>query len=275
MAHANNMERGVGTVAPPPTLRKATWCSRRSGSGGCSPAIDLSPPPDRPDPSIYSQAPLIAAGQAATWDNPDIVVYATPQHTGGSWRIDPAWFLANTLVTVRNKSGTAAAINTVVAVSYAQVGIGMPRTPLSTQLVSLAAGEARQLSIPLPSTVFNQPEKAIAIFVDVSHPYDVDPANNHGANTSIITLAGGGVSGANPISLGNATAAPISYVLSVEPNPVGATLSATQVTVPPGATRVVNASFGGRPSGTASFTVVARDAQGNLAGGFTSLLYFG
>jgi hypothetical protein len=88
------MTRDVTSFAP----AKATWCSRRPGLGVCKPAIAAQPPPDRPDPAIYSQAPLLAAGGTATWDNPDIVLYATPQHTSGGWSIAPQWFLYNALV---------------------------------------------------------------------------------------------------------------------------------------------------------------------------------
>lgn len=274
MATDTERRTSVSTVA---RVRAPSWCSRRRDSGACSPAIDISPPPDRPDPAIYSQAALLAAAIAPTWDNPDIVLYATPQHTGGSWRIAQGWFLDNAKVTVRNKSLTAAAINMVVAVSYGPIGIGMPRAPLTTQLVSLEAAGSRQLIIPLPPAVLAQPEKALALFVDVSHPYDSDPTNNHGESISIISLIGAGVTGAITIKLANTTADPIAYALSVEPSNVGVLLSTSHVIVAPGATGSVIASHATllpTPSQT-SFTVVARDALGNLVGGFTSLLYFG
>lgn len=274
MATDTERRTSVSNVAK---VRAPSWCSRRPDSGGCSPAIDISPPPDRPDPAIYSQEPFLSAASAATWDNPDIVLYAAPQHTGPSWRIAEGWFLDNVKVTVRNRSLTAAAINTRVAVSYGPVGIGMPRTPLTTQLVSLEAAGSRQLIIPLPPAVLAQPEKALALFVDVSHPYDLDATNNHGESISIISLIGTGGSGAIPIKLGNSTAAPIAYALSVQPTNVAVSLSTSHVTVAPGATGSVIASYGTllpTPSQT-SFTVVARDALGNLVGGFTSLLFFG
>lgn len=270
MEHRTN----VSAVA---SVRQPNWCSRRPDPGGCSPAIDLSPPPDRPDPAIYSQAPLLAAATTATWDNPDIVLYAAVQHTGSSWRIADGWFLDNVKITVRNRSLTAAAINMVVTVSYSRIGIGLPRTPLTTQLVSLEAGGSRQLIIPLPPAVLAQTEKALALFVDVSHPYDLDATNNHGESISIISLIGAGLSGVIPIKLGNTTSSPITYALSVEPTNVTVSLSNTNVTVGPGATASVTASHTTllpTPSQT-SFTVVARDAIGNLVGGFTSILYFG
>src|ERR1700686_3732807 len=122
IGQASNMERRVASVATVLPARGLSWCSRHAGIGGCSSVIDLFPPPARPDPSIYGQAPLIAAGVAATWDNPDIALHEYPLYTNGAWRFDPAPGF-NAKVTVRNKSLTAAAINTVVAVSYGRRGI--------------------------------------------------------------------------------------------------------------------------------------------------------
>lgn len=260
---------GLARRGPLQVTRASSWCSRRPRSGTCNPALDLDPPPDRPDPSIYSQGPLLAAGATATWHNPDIVLYAAPQYVGGSYRIDRGLLLDNALITVRNRSATAAAINTVVAVSYSPFGIGMPLSPLATQMVSLRSGEARQLSIPLP-----KPREALSLFVDLSHPYDADVTNNHGASSSALSLLAPGLT--FPLQFGNVTRDPITYNLSVEPNTVGVTLNPAQVTVAPGSTAWVDAIPGALPggTGTTSFTIVARDAQGNLAGGFTWLLYW-
>jgi hypothetical protein len=239
--------------------------------------LDLDPPPNRPDPSIYSQAARLAAGTTATWDNPDIVLYATPQQSAGGWSMPPGWFLENLLVTVRNSSATVPAINTVVSVSYGPQGIGMPRTPLSTQFVSLGAGDAIQLTIPWPATVRNQLLlRALAVFVDLSHPYDSDLANNQGASSSIIGLISPGA-GAFSVPLGNATVDPITYSLSVQPNTVGATVTPSSVTLQPDTTATATIFYGvlGSGTGNTSLTLVAHDGAGNLAGGFTGRLYFG
>lgn len=270
------------TIARAGAINRSKRCLSLPASGGCNCSIGVNPPPNRPDPSIYSQAPLLADGTAATWDNPDIVLYQTPQYTDGQWQMPAGWFLNNVLVTVRNKSQRAAAINTVVAVSYGPCGIGMARTALATQLVSLAGGAAQQLSIPLPAAVLHpadgRPEAAI--FVDLSHPYDLDQMNNHGESISAIELTqpdDDRVGGFNavPIRLGNLTANPITYVLTVEPNNVGASLSATNVTVAPGAIGGVVANFGapGLSPSQGAFTVVARDMLGKLAGGMTYRIY--
>jgi hypothetical protein len=178
---------------------------------------------------------------------------------------------------VRNNSATAAAVNTIVAISYAPMGIGMPRTPLTTLMLSLLAGETRQLSVPLPAAVLNAPVKSVGLFVDIAHPYDANLTNDHGANMIGIVLLEAGRSGVQTIALGNTTSSPITYNLSIEPNTIGATLSSTSVTVAPGATGGVGANFPApaNPPGQTEFTVVARDDSGNLLGGFTTALYFG
>ena len=251
----------------------SSWCSRRTLPGRCRAAITLNPPPNRPDPAIYSQAPVLATAGAATWDNPDIVVYATPQLVGGEWR-ETQWILNNALVSVHNHSMKAAAINTRVDVSYGPVGIGMPKKPLMSQMISLAAGGMQQLSIPIPPAVLSQPEQALALFVDLYHPFDSDTTNDHGESSSVITLVGAGIGAGTSFDLGNTTNSPITYNLTAEPNTVQADVEFAQVTVAPGATQSVIVAWIA-PSGTTatSFTVIARDGQGNLQGGFTNLLY--
>jgi len=156
------------------------------------------------------------------------------------------------------------------------------RTPLATELISLGGGAVRQLSIPLPAAVLHPADGRLsaAIFVELSHPYDSDQTNNHGESVSAIEFTDSGdgrTGGFNvvPIRIGNLTANPITYQLSVEPNNVGATLSAATATVAPGAIGGVMANFGapGLPPSQGSFTVVARDTLSNLAGGMTYRLY--
>jgi hypothetical protein len=216
----------------------------------------------------------LALGDSVTWDNPDITVYAKPQFVGGTW-VENQWILNNALVTVRNTSTQVAAINTQVAVSYAQVGIGLPRTPLTTQLVSLAAGGAQQLTIPLPSVVLSQNQQAVALFVDLYHPFDSNLTNDHGANSSAISLIAAGLNSSMPLNFANTTSSPVTYNLTLEPNTVQAKLESTQITVAPAGTGQVTIEFA-VPSGTGStsFTVTAQDGQGNLQGGFTFLLYY-
>lgn len=268
-----------------------SWCSggTRRPAGQCS--INITPPPDRPDPAIYSQAPRLSTGLQATWDNPDIALFTPPTYGGGAWQFDGPGMLNPATISIHNLSTSAAAINTRVAVSLGgHAGIGVPRFPVITQLVSLAAGETRALSIPLFPPYINVDVNGLrhtgrALFVDISHPYDIDTANNYGEGVIGLALidrrdpAGAVLVGATlpaiPISLGNTTGAPLVYVLSVSPNTVGAQISPAQVTVAPGDTGSARLSYtlpAMSPFDT-SVTVVARDPQGNLLGGYTQRLY--
>ena len=254
-------------------------------------SVQLNPPPYRPDPAIYTQSQRLAAGLDVTWNNPDITWFQPPVYANGKWQIDiqPAMSIS-----IHNLSARAAAVNTTVTVSRSALGIGMPRSPVVTQVLSLAAGEARVISVPLlvaaliipgfividfqtgqeEGTVIAGTEYGAAIFVDISHPYDSDPANNHGE--SVTSLARLTIEAPPmPILLGNATAAPLDYVLSLAPNTVSARIAPAQVTIAPGATGIAYLAYtlpATRPFST-SITILARDQQGNLIGGFTQFVY--
>jgi hypothetical protein len=257
--------------------------------GSCS--IIVNPPPYRPDPAIYTQSQRVAAGLDVTWNNPDINWFQPPTYAGGKWQINiqPAMSIS-----IHNLSAKAAAINTTVNISRSSLGIGMPRSPVVTQVLSLAASETRVISVPSLITPFLIPGSIIidfqtgkedgaafagtaygtAIFVDVSHPYDSDTSNNHGESiTSLAQLIF--EESPIPIFLGNATAASLNYVLSLAPNTVAAQITPNHVTVAPGATGFADLSYTlptTRPFST-SVTVLAHDQQGNYMGGFTQCLY--
>lgn len=270
--------------------RNQSWCLGAPLPPACGCAIHITPPPDRPDPAIYGQAPRISAGLQASWDNPDMTLFPPPIYGDGAWQFYGAGMLNPALISIHNLSTTAAAINTRVAVSVGAYGIGLPRLPVTTQLLSLAAGETRALSSPnfppfIDVDVNGLRHTGRALFVDISHPYDTDTANNYGegviglalidrrdaAGAVIVGLAAPDI----PVRLGNTTGAPLVYVLSVAPNLVAAQVSPAQVTVAPGDTGSARLSYMlpvTSPFET-SVTVIARDLQGNLLGGCTQRLY--
>jgi hypothetical protein len=255
---------------------------------GCKCSIALNPPPDRPDPAIYSQIPRLSSGLDVTWNNPDITLFAPPLLVGGDWQVDRHWFLDHASISVHNLSTTAAAINTLVSVSTGALGIGMPRDPVVTQLLSLAGGETRVIDVPFsfpPAITLDGLDEyaGMALVVDISHPYDADKTNNHGESITGLALinridpAGGVVLLLKPISisLGNTTAVPLVYVLTVAPNTVSAQVEPAQVTVAPGATGTAFLRYSLPPAGPVSgaVTILAHDLQGNFIGGLTEMIY--
>jgi len=269
--------------------RNRSWCSGTALPPSCQSAIRITPPPDRPNPAIYGQAPRLSAGLQATWDNPDITLFGTPSYGGGAWEFDLAGMVNPASISIHNLSTTAAAINTRVAVSLGYAGIGVSRIPVVTQLLSLAAGETRAISVPLFPPYINVDINGLrrssrALFVEISHPYDADTANNYGEGALNLVLidrrdaAGAVIVGFGPdipITLENNTAAPLVHVLSVEPNVVAAQISPAQVTVAAGSIGTAQLSYTlpvTSPFET-SVTVIARDLQGNLLGGLTQRLY--
>jgi hypothetical protein len=253
-------------------------------------SIQLNPPPFRPDPAIYTQSQRLAAGLDVTWNNPDITWFQPQVYADSKWQFNMQPGMS---ISIHNLSAKAAAVNTTVSVSRSALGIGMPRSPVVTQVLSLAAGETRVISVPLliaaliipgfiiidfqtgeETTEIAGTELGAAIFVDISHPYDSDASNNHGE--SVTSLAFLSIEAPPiPILLGNVTAAPLDYVLSLAPNTVTARITPTQVTVAPGATAIAYLSYtlpATRPFST-SVTILARDQQGDLIGGLTQFLY--
>jgi hypothetical protein len=269
--------------------RRASSCVGPASLGGCQCYITLSPPPNRPDPATYSQVPLLTAGDTVTWASPDVSTYAPPTYDGAQWQFDQSWFSRNqAVVTLRNRSNSVPAINTGVALYGSGVGIGLSRQLIATQLVSLAAGEVRQLTIPLPGFGYEILDSPVgwhtgwALFVEITHPYDADTENNHGEYVSwLVSRPRLGPSQAVlipdtlPIHLGNTTDSPRDYVLSILPNSVSAQVQPLQLTVAPGSIQDALFTFD-RPSnyGSTSVTVIARDLGGNLLGGVTLQLYF-
>jgi hypothetical protein len=257
--------------------RATRWCSSAATLPGCKCSIEINPPPNRPDPAIYSQAPRLAAGLDATWNNPDIKWFVPPAYVAGRWQFPTTGFgwqslLDHAEISIHNRSAVAAAINTVVRVSRAPFGIGTKRTPVVTQLVSIAAGQTITFNTPLGAATSEVIRGGEALYVDISHPYDADTANNHGE--SVVSLQGSGNTYSIPI--GNFTEQPLVYVFSLAPNNVAAQISDTQLTIAPQDQKFVQISFTippTRPFET-SVTLLAHDLQGKLLGGVTHQLYF-
>jgi len=283
----------AGTRSNIATARRPSSCIGQPSLGGCQSSIVLSPPPNRPDPATYSQAPLVTANDPVTWASPDVSLYAPPTYDGNSWQFDMNWFLNRALITVRNRSNSVPAVNTVVAVSGSELGIGLPRGPIFTQLVSLAAGEVRQLSVPFEYTIIDIGsdvgahgwETGLALFVDISHPYDADTDNNHGECVTALMLRKPLIPGGEvvlfgidtlAIKLGNTTGSPKNYALSILPNSVSAQVAPAQITVAAGDVQTARLSFT-RPLShgvSTNVTLIARDPGGNLLGGMTVQLFF-
>jgi hypothetical protein len=143
---------------------------------------------------------------------------------------------------------------------------------LVTQLVSIAAGQTITFNTPLGAATSEVIRGGEALYVDISHPYDADTANNHGE--SVVSLQGSGNTYSIPI--GNFTEQPLVYVFSLAPNNVAAQISDTQLTIAPQDQKFVQISFTippTRPFET-SVTLLAHDLQGKLLGGVTHQLYF-
>jgi hypothetical protein len=129
------------------------------------------PPPDRPDLAIYSQNEQFALGNAPSWDSPDILTNF----------FNPFRLLPESEITVRNLSSTATAVNAQVLFYLATFGIGQPRSLLSSQIISLATTEVRQLTFPFPQNILNAPEQRIATHIRIIHPFDAKEINNEGS----------------------------------------------------------------------------------------------
>ena len=220
-----------------------------------------------------------------TWNSPDIVLTTEPVYVGGVWQSPGnVGFLTNPIAALSNLSSVDA-INAVVKVSCAFGGIGNWTLPLTSQVVTIPAG-IHTASVPIPMAAAYEalqtkyqivgPIFPVAIFVDIYHPYDSNPNDNHGVNSSDIWVAGKGAV-VYPIQLNNFTTSAIAFNLSiVGTNSIGATLEETRVVLPAntGDGECV-IQYPAQPSGSnADVTVFATDDSGNPIGGFTARLYF-
>lgn len=269
-----------------PNARGSPACSPLATLPGCACSIAVNPPPNRPDPAIYSQAARVSAGLDAAWDNPDIKVFAPPNYVGGEWLRSEPWLFDRAEVSIHNRSPTVSAINTVVRVTRGRYGIGMQRTPVVTQLLSLGPGDTTKLDLPLgafhPIYHDNSGHEVRitghTLFVDITHPYDADVTNNRGESVVGLATIATRLSQGNdlPIPIGNYTDQPLTYVLSLLPNNVTAQINAPQVTVAPESSQLLYLHCNIPPTKpfSTSITLLAEDLEGHLLGGLTQYLYY-
>ena len=172
-------------------------------------------PPERPDPALYSQDQELALGQIPSWDSPDILT-----NNDVPWSLHP-----ETEVTVRNLSPKVAAVNTQVQLALSPFGIGLAKTPMANQLVTLGPSATTTLKFPLTQAIL-QGDQSIGVFVQLYHPNDAVAINSRGAQviTGIDTVAAGRhVTRHFPVA--NPTGAAQTISLAVLPNTVAAVVT--------------------------------------------------
>jgi hypothetical protein len=151
----------------------------------------------RPDPSIYSQSFLMAQGLPVTWNNPDI--WVAPAANPGQIEPDSFHLLADTdyIVTVQaHNAATDAAIGVRVRLVFREWSFNSPDfTPV--ELDASGNEVIRSVDIaPLGSAItqFNWhtppvaagQEQHFCLQARLSHPQDINPANNVGQeNTNV------------------------------------------------------------------------------------------
>jgi hypothetical protein len=151
-------------------MRWPRWCPRPHDRRGACCAHIGDPPPDRPDLATYSQEEQLTLGVSPTWDNPDMLT--------NWWR--PFTLMPETVVTVRNLSSRASAVNAHVSLSTSIFGLGMPRVLLGMYSLSLAPSQQRTVLFPLPQATLNAPDQRIGTYVRIDHPHDARAINNAG-----------------------------------------------------------------------------------------------
>jgi hypothetical protein len=126
-----------------------------------------------PDPAIFTQKLIHAAGLPVTFNNPDL-------DTITIWPLRP---LDNIAATIRNMSPDASSNGTRVDLSWSPWGIGLTRQPIASSFVDLPRagfpGSQQTLTWPMPAAL--KAADRFAVFVKLVHPYDRDASNNEGA----------------------------------------------------------------------------------------------
>ncbi|MAG97999.1 MAG: hypothetical protein QF797_14715 [Alphaproteobacteria bacterium] len=218
-------------------------------------------PPKRPDPGLYSQSELLAAGSALSWDSPDITT-----NLSGRTTLDE-----NVRVTVRNYSADASAVGTQVGLEYSRFGIGFARAAIGALAVDLnragSVGDERTLDFYLPSAVRDEHDN-ISVRVTVNHPHDRNAANNSGEQAWSSSSATAGAAAQFGFQLHNSLGATTDFDLLVMEADWSANLSDGQVTLMPGQARNITLTVQ-VPSDASSprrFNVVAL-VGGGLYGG--------
>ncbi len=252
----------AGTLSP---RSSSTWCRpvRPPPRGGC--CVDLADPPERPDPALYSQDQELALGQIPSWDSPDILT-----NNDVPWSLHP-----ETEVTVRNLSPKVAAVNTQVQLALSPFGIGLAKTPMANQLVTLGPSATTTLKFPLTQAIL-QGDQSIGVFVQLYHPNDAVAINSRGAQviTGIDTVAAGRhVTRHFPVA--NPTGAAQTISLAVLPNTVAAVVTPASHAFAPyeQITASLTVTVPGSLHHTMEFaTVIAHGGGGQVVGGATLVI---
>lgn len=187
-----------------------------------------------PDPSIYNPISEFAAGNWPNFNSPDVTTMTV-------WPPTP-WDKLG--VQVRNLSADASANATRVDISWSAWGIGMPKESIASAFVDLARsgfpGSQRSIEIANPADVIAA--KRYGIFVNISHPYDRDPSNNHSEQTIDGFQTSTSRQGNFAIPVRNPTGSVVVIQLAVQPAIWGATIVPSSVTLAPGSQQTVQFS---------------------------------
>ena len=242
-----------------------SWCrpAPLPPRGGC--CVTLANPPERPDPAIYSQDEQISLGQIPTWDSPDILT-----NNDVPWTLYP-----ETQVTVRNLSPTVAAVNAQVQVALGAFGIGLTRTPLATQIITLGPSATATLKFPLSQAIL-QGDQSVGVFVQLYHPNDAVAINSRGAQvvTGVDTVAAGRHI-TRAFAVANPTGAAQAISLAVLPNTVAAAVSPSSHAFAPyeQITATLTVTVPGAVHNTREYaTVIAHGGGGAAIGGVTLVI---
>lgn len=240
----------------------------RRGRTSCCLAPDE--PPDRPDPGLYSQDEQFGLGLEPTWNSPDITT-----NRWSPWRL-----MEEMEVDVRNYSATASAVAVAVGVAISPFGIGMPRSPLSTQVVHIDAGHESRLFYPLSQSLLNGPPH-IGAHVTITHSLDQRLINNLGSQMiwGVFTSeAGRQLEFSFPVR--NPQAGTQQITLAALANDLGAVVTPASRPFTPfeqinaKLTMMVPASLHGAPGADVrrEITVVGRDGAGRVIDGLTYIV---
>ncbi|KFN42598.1 hypothetical protein [Arenimonas oryziterrae] len=139
--------------------------------------MPLKDPPKRPDPAIYSQELVVAAGQVPTWDPKDLRCL----WVGGEWEQQQGGQSSHffpTLIAKPRNIGEAQAINITVRASTSRFGIGLVREALPMAILSLPPGAAGEVRILIPENFPQDLMRPPGLHVELLHPHDKDESNN-------------------------------------------------------------------------------------------------
>jgi hypothetical protein len=227
-------------------------------------------PIERPDLAIYSQLEQLSAGQAPSWDNPDIVT--------NDW--GPFRLRTEATVTIRNLSGSTAASNARVHYYTSPFGIGTRPTLRLTRVVSLGPNAQVDLAFPLTQELLTGDPRT-GVHIVIEHPTDERLINNSGSQVhdgGYTSESGRSFSVAIPVL--NDTGLTRRIDLAVLPTDLVANVAPLSHVFAPGEQIVATLSIDVPPFlvGSAAVeiprgvTVIGRTPAGELVGGVTRLL---